>query len=216
MQDSDVLIAHMLLNKYLDKLITSNAYKEQVYMKPGALSRRLDESQKFCIQLLLPERVVRNNHRAREGGRASGKRRNADIDDVEDYSGEDGEEDRVERLGNSPESSSAAKRRRRSSYNQHHASSSRVPAAVAAAAALEIDFDSGVEEDADEDSEYESEDLEWKGNLRGALAVAHRTLRNKSHGRAQRKAGVASRPSGASEMDELPIFDDEVIDISSE
>ena len=211
MQDSDVLIAHMLLNKYLDKLITSNAYKFQVYMEPGALSRRLDESQKFCIQLLLPERVVRNNHRAR-GGRASGKRRNADIDDVEDYSDEDGEEDRVERLGNTPESSSAAKRRRRSSYNQHHASSSRVPAA----AALEIDVDSGMEEDADDDSEYESEDLEWKGNLRGAPAAAHRTLRNKSHGGAQRKAGVASRLSGASEINKLPIYDDEVIDISSE
>jgi hypothetical protein len=203
MQDCDVLIDHMLLNKYLDKLITANAYKVQVYVKPGALSRRLDGGQ-FCIQLLLPGRVARNNHRAREGGRAGGKRTNADVDVVEGYSGEDGEE----RLENAPESSSA-KRRRRSSYDQHHASSSRVPAA-----ALEMDSDSDVEGNADGDSEFESGDLGWKGNLRGAPAVAHRTLRNKSS--AQSKAGVASRPSGASTVNALPIYDDEVIDISSE
>lgn len=204
MQDCDVLIDHMLLNKYLDKLITANAYKVQVYVKPGVLSRRLDEGQ-FYIQLLLPGRVVRNNHRAREGaGRAGGKRTNADVDVVGDFSGEDGEE----RQENAPESSSA-KRRRRSSYEQHHASSSRVPAA-----ALEMDSDSDVEGNADGDSESESGDLGWKGNLRGAPAVAHRTLRNKSS--AQRKAGVASRPSGASTVNALLIYDNEVIDISSE
>lgn len=203
MQDSDILIAHMLLNKYLNKLITANAYKVQVYVKPGALSRRLDEDP-FCIQLPLPGRAARNNHRAREGGRAGGKRTNADVDVVEDYGGDDGEED----LGNAPESSSA-KRRRRSSNQQHHASSSWVPAA-----ALEMDFDSDVEGNTDENPESESEDMEWKGNLRGAPAVTHRTLRNKSS--AQRKAGVASRPSGAPDMNALPIYDDEVIDISSE
>jgi hypothetical protein len=195
MQDCDIVIAHMLLKKFLNKLITANAYKVQVYVKPGALSRRLEEDQ-FYIQLPLPVRVARNNHRAREGGRAGGKRTNADVDAVEDCGAERGEEDRED----APESSSA-KRRRRSSCHQHHASSSRVPAA-----ALEMDFDP----DADEDSESESEDMEWKGNLRGAPAVTHRTLRNKSS--AQRKAaGVASRPSGA-----LPIYDNEVIDISSE
>lgn len=193
--DCDIVIAHMLLKKFLNKLITANAYKVQVYVKPGALSRRLEEDQ-FYIQLPLPVRVARNNHRAREGGRAGGKRTNADVDAVEDCGAERGEEDRED----APESSSA-KRRRRSSCHQHHASSSRVPAA-----ALEMDFDP----DADEDSESESEDMEWKGNLRGAPAVTHRTLRNKSS--AQRKAaGVASRPSGA-----LPIYDNEVIDISSE
>jgi hypothetical protein len=199
MQDSDILIDHMLLKKFLDKLITSNAYKEQVYVKPGALSRRLDQGEKFCIQLPLTGRVARNNHRAREGGRAGGKRTNADVDVVEDYVGKDGEEDR----GNAPESSSA-KRRRRSSYDQHHASSS----SSVLAAALEMDLDSDVEGNADEDSEYESEDMQWKGNLRGAPVVTHRTLRNKNS--AQRKAGAASRPSA------LPIYDDEVIDISSE
>jgi hypothetical protein len=203
MQDCDVLIDHMLLNKYLDKLITANAYKVQVYVKPGALSRRLDEGQ-FYIQLPLPGRVARNNHRAREGGRAGGKRTNADVDVVEDYSGEDGEE----RLENAPESSSA-KRRRRSNYHQHHASSSWVPAA-----ALEMDSDSDVEGNADGDSESEPGDLEWKGNLRGAPVVTHRTLRNKSS--AQRKAVVASRPSGPSAVNALPIYDNEVIDISSE
>jgi hypothetical protein len=197
MQDSDIIIAHMLLNKYLDKLITANAYKAQVYVKPGALSRRLEEDQ-FYIQLPQPGRVARNNHRAKEGGRAGGKRTNPDVDVVGDYRGEDGEDDRE----NAPESS--AKRRRRSSDHQHHASSSWVPAA-----ALEMDFDSDAEGNADKDSESEAEDMEWKGNLRGAPAVTHRTLRNKSS--TQRKAGVASRPSGT-----LPTYDNEVIDISSE
>jgi len=202
MQDSDILIDHMLLKKFLDKLITSNAYKVQVYVKPGALSRRLDEGQKLRIQLLRPGRAARNNHHAREGGGAGGKRTNVDVDVVGDYGGEDGdgEENSVERFKNTPESSSV-KRRRRSSYDQQHASTSWVPAA------LEMDSDSDVEGNADENSEIGSEDLEWKSNLRGAPAVSHRTLKNKSS--AQKKAGVASRPS-------LPIYDNEVIDISSE
>jgi hypothetical protein len=199
----------MLLKNFLDKSITSNSYRVQVYVKPGALSRRLEKDQ-FYIQLPLPGRVARNN-RVREGGRAAGKRTNADVDVVADYAGDDGEGDRAERPENAPESSSAKRRRRSSSsYHQHHASSSRVPAA----AALEMDFDSDVEGNADEDTISESEDMEWKGNLRGAPAVAHRTLRNKSS--AQRKAGVGSRPSGASETNPLPIYDNEVIDISSE
>lgn len=202
MQECDILIAHMLLNKFLDKLVTSNAYKVQIYLKPGALSRRLDEGEKLCVQLPLPERA-RNNHRAGDASRAGGKRTSADADVVENCDGEDGEEDRVE-MRNAQESFSAAKRRRRASYNQHHASSSRVPAA-----AWEMSEDVGV--DADYDSENESEDLEWKGNLRGAPAVTHRTLRNKSS--VQSKASVASRPSGALEVS---IYDNEVIDISSE
>ena len=77
-----------------------------------------------------------------------------------------------------------------------------------------MDFDDfDVEVNADEDSEYESEDLEWKSNLRGAPVVAQRPLRNKSSARS--KAHVASRPSGASEVNALPVYD-EVIDISSE
>ena len=82
------------------------------------------------------------------------------------------------------------------------------------AAALEMDYGSDVEGNAGEDSDYESEDLEWKGNLRRAPAVTHRTLRNKSS--AQRERGVASRPSVASEINEQPIYDNEVIDISCE
>jgi hypothetical protein len=209
-QDSDVLIANMLLNNFLDKSYSSNAYKVQVYVKPGTLSRRLDGGQKFFIHLLLPERVTRNNHRAREGGSAGGKRTNADIDIAEDHSGEDGEEEgRVGRLGKAPESSSA--KRRRSSYHQNHTSSSWVPAA-----APDMHFDSDVGANADEDggSEPESEDMEWKGNLRGAPAVTHRTLRGKSS--AQSKAGGAPRSSGASDANALPVYGDEVIDISSE
>ena len=36
--------------------------------------------------------LARNTHRAREGSRASEKRTKADVDDVEDYGGEDGRE----------------------------------------------------------------------------------------------------------------------------
>jgi hypothetical protein len=189
MQASDILIDHMLLKKYLIKSVTSNAYKVQVYLQPGALSRRLDEGEKLTIQLPQSGRVARNNHRAREGGRAGGKRTNED---------EDGEED-----GNAPESSSAKRRRRRrSSSDRHQASSS----AWVPAAALEMDFDSDMEGNVDEDSEFESEDIEWKGNLRGAPAVTHRTLRNRSS--AQKKPSVPSAPL-------QPIYD-EVIDITSE
>ncbi len=203
MQDCDVLIAHMLLNNFLDKSYASNPYRVQVYLKQGGLSRRLDEGQKASIDLLRPERAARNNHHTREGGSLGGKRTNKDVDIVDDYSGEDGEEEgRVARQGNIPESSGA--KRRRSSYHQRQTSSSWIPAA-----ALEMDLDSDAGGNADGDSESEPEDMVWKGNLRGAPAVTHRTLTNKSSTR--RKADVTSRPSGASE-----VVYDEVIDISSE
>jgi hypothetical protein len=222
MQDSEVLIATMLLERFLDKSYTSNAYKVQVYIKPGTLSRRLDEGQKLFIHLLLPERVVRNNRQAREGGGPGGKRKAAgghpikntshgtgatgggdseedeDAEIVVDYSGEDGEEE------GRPESSSAAKRRRRSSNQdqQHQSSSSWVPAAA-------LDDMGGNQQEAlvaDSESEWEVEDVGWKGNLRGAPAVTHQTtLRSGSS--AQRKAAVV--PGGSALLDE-------VIDISSD
>ena len=50
-----------------------------------------------------------------------------------------------------------------------------------------------------------------------APAVAHLTLRDKSSSTRSEAGAVVSRPSGASEMiDELPVYEDEVIDISSE
>jgi hypothetical protein len=232
MQDSEVLIATMLLERFLDKSYTSNAYKVQVYIKPGTLSRRLDEGQKLFIHLLLPERVVRNNRQAREGGGPGGKRKaagghpiksishgtggtggdgseeeeeedeGADEDIVVDYGGEDEEGE------GQPESSSAAKRRRRSSnQHRHHQSSSWVPSA----AALDFDSDVGGNQQealvADAESEWEVEDVEWKGNLRGAPAVTHRATLRSSGSSAQRKAAVVS---GASALL------DEVIDISSD
>jgi hypothetical protein len=227
MQDIEVLIATMLLERFLDKSYTSTAYKVQVYIKPGTLSRRLDEGQKLFIHLLLPERVVRNNRQAKEGGGPGGKRKAAgghpiksishgtgatggdededadsDADIVVGYSGEDGEEE------GRPESSSAAKRRRRSSnqHQPHQSSSSWVPAA-----ALDVDSDAGGNQQealvADSETEWEVEDVEWKGNLRGAPAVTHQTtLRSglRSESTTQRKV------SGASALL------DEVIDISSD
>jgi hypothetical protein len=240
----------MLLERFLDKSYTSNAYKVQVYIKPGPLSRRLDESQKLVVDLLPPERVARNN--AREGGGPGGKRKaaggraikkisnctgatagdeseeeedaNWDADIVVDHSRENWEEEEG-RAGweNAPESSSAAKRRRRSSGPHHQSTSSWVTSA--AAVILDVDSDvggngSGNRQEAsaayDADSGSELEDVvEWEGNLRGAPAVTHRTLRSGlgSGSSAQRKAAVVSWPSGAPGRSMLQ---DEIMDISSE
>ena len=235
-----MLIANMLLERFLDKSYTSNAYKVQVYMKPGTLSRRLDDGQKFSIHLLLSERVVRSNRLAREVSGPGGKRKaaggrtnrrissgagatvgdgseedediDADSDIVVDYSDADADEEGRVGRDNAPESSSA-KRRRRSSGQHQHQSSSWVPSA---AAASDADWDVGGNEQ-DEvvpDSESERDGGEWKGNLRGAPAVTHRTLRS-SGSTAQRKAAVVSRPSGFSGMNALLDYS-EIIDISSD
>ena len=235
-----MLIANMLLERFLDKSYTSNAYKVQVYIKPGTLSRRLDEGQKLSIHLLLPERVARNNRLTKEGGGPGGKRKaaggrpikrmsngtsatigdgsededaDADADIVVDYSDEDGDEKGWIGREEGPESSSA-KRRRRSSNQHHQQSSSWIPSAE-----LDVDLDVGgnQQEEVVPDSESERDGAEWKGNLRGAPAVTHRTLRNgpRSGSSAQRNAVVVSRPSGSSGMDAL-LDHSEIIDISSD
>lgn len=237
-----MLIANMLLERFLDKSYTSNAYKVQVYMKPGTLSRRLDDGRKFSIHLLLSERVARSNRLAREGSGPGGKRKaaggrpnrrisggtgatagdgseedediDADFDIVVDYSDADADEEGRVGRDNAPESSSA-KRRRRSSGQHQRQSSSWVPSA--AAAALDVDWDVGGNEQ-DEvvpDSESERDGVEWKGNLRGAPAVTHRTLRSSGRS-AQRKAAVVSRPSGSSGMKNALLDHSEIIDISSD
>lgn len=81
---------------------------------------------------------------------------------------------------------------------------------------MDADWDVGGDEQ-DEvvpDSESERDGGEWKGNLRGAPAVTHRTLRS-SGSTAQRKAAVVSRPSGFSGMNALLDYS-EIIDISSD
>jgi hypothetical protein len=234
----------MLLERFLDKSYTSNAYKVQVYIKPGPLSRRLDESQKLVVDLLPPERVARNN--ARESGGPGGKRKavggrgikkisnctgatagdgseeeedaNWDADIVVDHSRENWEEEEEEGRAGRDNAPSAAKRRRRSSGPHHQSTSSWVPSA--AAVILDVDSDVGGNQqgastalDADYGSELEDV-VEWEGNLRGAPAVTHRTLRYVGSGSStQRNAAVVSWPSGASGRSMLQ---DEIIDISSE
>ena len=56
------------------------------------------------------------------------------------------------------------------------------------------------------DDDDESEDAEWKGNLRGGPAVTHRTLRSSPRGKASFTSG-----SGVN-----TIYDNEVIEILSE
>jgi hypothetical protein len=84
---------------------------------------------------------------------------------------------------------------------------------------LDVDLDvvGNQQEEVVPDSESERDGAEWKGNLRGAPAVTHRTLRNgpRSGSSAQRNAAVVSRPSGSSGMDAL-LDHSEIIDISSD
>jgi len=192
----------MLLEGYLEKTYASGQYRVQVYVQPGALARRLDEGQKLVIQLLLPERVSRDRQ-TKEGGkkRKAGPRprlsnesaatRGSEEDEDSDVIYLDGED---EEDGVGPESApGSSSKRPRSSYRL-----SMVPTLD--------DSDAGMRNDninaADDD---ESEDAEWKGNLRGGPAVTHRTLRS-----SPRKA---SFPSGSGVN---TIYDNEVIEILSE
>ena len=83
----------------------------------------------------------------RKAGLATEKRTKGDVEDVEDYGGEGGKKDQIQRPGNAAESSAIL-------VKASSSSSSQVPTAE-----LEMDFDSDVEENAGENSEYESEDL---------------------------------------------------------
>jgi hypothetical protein len=195
----------MLLKNYLEKSYTSSQYKVHVYVQPGVLARRLDEGQKLVIQFLLPERGSRDRQ-TKEGGkkRKAGPRprlsngsatthgsEEDDDSDVIDLDGEVAEDGFGQESAPGPSS-----KRRRSGYR------SEVPIRL-------DDSDAGMADHAtaDNDSEYESEDSEWKGNLRGAPAITHRTLRN-----SPRKAPF---PSGSG-MNTLGNGDNEVIEIFSE
>lgn len=197
MQDTDDLVAHMLLEGYLEKSYGSNPYKVQVYIQPSALAKRLDEGRKIVVNFLLPERASRDR-RTKEGGkkrkavsrpRTSNGSAAAHVSEDEDpdvayLSGEDGQEGEDGRE-NAPGPSS----KRRRSGHQPPPGPNRLS-------------DVEMSDDADDDSESEDA-AEWKGNLRGAPAVTHRTLRQ-----SPRKASL---PSG-SRLNML--CDDEVIEIS--
>lgn len=197
MQDTDLLIAHMLVKGYLDKVFKETLYKVQVYVKQGPLARRLDEGENFVIPFLAPVRASRNRSAK---GAASSKKRKAgphprisggstrvhtsededEDEDVIDISGEFGEEDDAFQADEPGPSS----KRRRSGDR-----SSWVPTRV---------DDAMVDDDADDDSESEDE---WKGNLRGAPVVTHRTLR------------TSPRKASGSRVVDMPC-DDEIIEIS--
>ena len=173
-QDTELLVAHMLVKGYFTKVFKDGLYKVQVYVKQGPLARRLDEGENVVIPFLVPERVSRNRS-AKES--ASGKKRKAgprprmsndsarthtsddeDEDaDVIDINGDSGGEDDVFQEDDPGPSS----KRRRSGDRP-----SWVP---------RVD-NATVGDDTDDD--FEPEDDSWKGNLRGAPAVTHRTLRS--------------------------------------
>ena len=151
LQETETLIAYMLIEGFLGEAYISNAYGTQVYLTPGRLSQRLDEGQKLVVHFLLPKRAA-PSHRTTGGSRkrkvgcrpriSNGSVATSEDEDVDfgDYSGEDGEDD-----------------------------------------------------------------VEWKGNLRGAPAARHWTLRSGP----RRLSGPSA--SGTSSLREI-----EVIEISSD
>lgn len=199
MQDTEILISHMLVKGYLEKVFKDGPYKVQVYVKQGPLAKRLDEGETITIPFLVPDRASRN--RSTKGAASSRKRKAAphprvsnssarthmsedEDEEVIDLSGEYGEDDDASQ-GDDPGPSS---KRPRSAYR-----SSRVPTGV----------DDAMVDDDDTDDDSEPEGDEWKGNLRGAPAATHRTLRSspqKASG-----SGVVNMPC-----------DNEIIEILSE
>ncbi|KAI9462915.1 ATP-dependent DNA helicase [Lactarius psammicola] len=218
--DTEALVAHLLLEGYLEKFAVENAYTVQVYVKPTS-SRRLDEGQKFVVQLQLSKRPAPGDHspgersgRKRKAAQHSPRKRqsraaynsddnNNDDDDNEeaeeededfgDCSGEDEEGDRA--AGPSESVGRSPPKRRRSNHG-----SSCVPAPPRSAASPVAVSDS---------------DSEWTGNLRGAPLVAtHRPLtrsgRRRTVAQKQGQGTLGRWPSGAAAG-----LDNEVIEISS-
>jgi hypothetical protein len=191
----------MLIEGFLGETYTYNAYGSQVYLTPGRLSHKLDEGQKLVVHLLQRERAARDQHmtegcRKRKAGRPPHSSRggmtahSSEEEDADfgDNSGEDGEEDEVEQQENALDL--PAKRRR------SNLQSSWIPTRGPL-------NDSKAGDDVDSDSD--PEEGQWKGNLRGAPASSHLTLRSGPR-----------RLSGAtvSETDSVRVM--EVIEISSD
>ncbi|KAH9047166.1 ATP-dependent DNA helicase [Lactarius hengduanensis] len=208
--DTEVLVAHLLLEGYLEKFTMENAYTVQVYVKPAS-SRRLDDGRKLVIQFRVSGRAAAPTGCDHSPGKRSGRKRKAaqnssprkskvrqahdsdieyddDIDNDEedgdfgDCSGEDGEGDGA--AGPSESAGGSPAKRRRSNY---HGSA---PPRSATAAVTVSDSDS-----------------EWTGV---PAPGTHRPLRRsgRRQARAQRQQG--QRPSEA-----IVLLDDEVIEISS-
>jgi hypothetical protein len=199
-QDTEILIAYMLIEGFLGEVYTYNAYGSQVYLTPGRLSHRLDEGQKLVVHLLQRERAARDQHmaegcRKRKAGRPPHSNRggvrahSSDEGDADfgDYSGEDGEEVEVEQENGLDLS---AKRRR------SNPQSSWVPTRAPLNRPTAGD---------DVVSDSDPEESEWKGNLRGAPASSHRTMRSSPR-----------RLSGATVSGTESVREMEVIEISSD
>ncbi|KAI0253440.1 hypothetical protein BJV78DRAFT_210142 [Lactifluus subvellereus] len=126
MQDTETLIAYMLIEGFLGEAYISNSYGTQVYLTPGRLSQRLDEGQKLAVHFLLPKRAPRSPQTTGGG--------------------------RKRKVGRRPRISNGS---------------------VATHSSEDEDADFG-----DYSGDDGEDDGEWKGNLRGAPAAKHRTLRS--------------------------------------
>lgn len=203
-QDTEVVVAHLLLEGYLQKFTTETAYTVQVYVKP-APSRNIIEGQKLVVQLQL---VPSDHTPARKRGRPrkvapsptkhKGDEEGDDDDDeygdFGDCSGEDGEEE-AGAAGPSEYCAGASPAKRRRS---NHVSTG-VPAPPRNATAAVI---------------VEDSDPEWIGDVPAALPVTpRRSGRRPKAAQKQGKwqGGSRLRPSGA-----IALLDDEVIEISTD
>ena len=191
----------MLLEDYLDKSYAQSQYRVQVYVQPGALARRLDEGQKLVIQLLLADRASRNRQTREAGKKRKAGRPRLSNESATSHRSEEEENPDVIYLDEEEEEDAVGQESAPGPSSKRHRSSYR---SSGVSTRLD-DLDAGMHDDTADDDDYESEEAEWKGNLRGAPAATHRTLR-----RSPRKAPF---PSGSGVN---TIYDNEVIEILSE
>ena len=230
----EVLVARLLLEGYLEKYTTENAYTVQVYLKPSP-KRNLDGGQKLVIQLPHSGRAARGDPSAPKS--RSGKRRKAapenprkrkstevynsdnynDIDN--DNYNDNGEEEEDGDFGD---------------CSGEDGEIEEIDAAAAAAAgpsesaggspAKRLRSNDGSScvptsprSAAAAAAIARSNNSEWTGNLRGAPAATHRSLTRSG---SRRSVGRKSAGRGASKrgyMESATLLpDNEVIDISTD
>ena len=231
----EVLVARLLLEGYLEKYTTENAYTVQVYLKPSP-ERNLDGGQKLVIQLPHSGRAARGDPSALKS--RSGKRRKAapenprkrkstevynsdNYNDIDNDNDNDNGEEEEEEDGDFGDCSG------------EDGEIEEIEAAAAAAGPSESASGSPAKRLRSNDGSScvptspraaaaaaaiaRSNGSEWTGNLRGAPAATHRSLTRSGSRRSvgRKSAGRGTPKRGFTESATLPL-DNEVIDISTD
>ncbi|KAN0134227.1 ATP-dependent DNA helicase [Lactarius tabidus] len=213
--DTEVLIAHLLLEGYLEKFPVPGDYGVLVYVKP-ARSRSFGDDQKLVVQFQLvpndhsPGKRRRRPRRAADKSprKSSSSNNNSnnnvsdeevegveDEDEDEDFGDDSGEDSEFEPAGPSENAGGSPAKRRRSNYHAHHGSSRNGLPAV-----ITIDIDES--------------DQEWTVSTPSAQSPTTRSLTRSGRRRAEtqkQKQGRGPPPSGAAAL-----LDDEIIEISTD